>query len=48
MKETPAPGPREFVTTHWSLVGAALEGLGLKLDYERIKSTRPRIAEMLR
>jgi DNA-directed RNA polymerase specialized sigma24 family protein len=23
MRETPAPGPREFSTTHWSLVGAA-------------------------
>ena len=23
MRETPAPGPREFNTTHWSLVGAA-------------------------
>ena len=29
-------------------LGAALEPLGLKLDYERIKMTRPRIAEMLR
>ena len=23
MKDTPVPGPRQFVTTHWSLVGAA-------------------------
>ena len=23
MRDTPAPGPREFNTTHWSLVGAA-------------------------
>ncbi|NQT84753.1 sigma-70 family RNA polymerase sigma factor [bacterium] len=23
MRNTPVPGPREFVTTHWSLVGAA-------------------------
>jgi len=23
MKEMPAPGPRQFATTHWSLVGAA-------------------------
>ncbi len=23
MKDSPVPGPREFVTTHWSLVGAA-------------------------
>ena len=23
MRETPAPGPRDFNTTHWSLVGAA-------------------------
>jgi CubicO group peptidase (beta-lactamase class C family) len=29
-------------------LGAALGPLGLKLDYERIKMTRPRIAEMLR
>lgn len=29
-------------------LGAALEPLGLKLDYERIKATRPKIAEMLR
>jgi peptidoglycan/LPS O-acetylase OafA/YrhL len=29
-------------------LGAALEPLGLKLDYERIKMTRPEIAEMLR
>ena len=26
MKDTPVPGPREFVTTHWSLVGAAKPG----------------------
>ena len=26
MKDTPAPGPRQFVTTHWSLVGAARPG----------------------
>jgi CubicO group peptidase (beta-lactamase class C family) len=29
-------------------LGAALGPLGLKLDYERIKMTRPKIAEMLR
>jgi len=26
MKDTPVPGPRQFVTTHWSLVGAARPG----------------------
>ena len=26
MKDTPFPGPREFTTTHWSLVGAAVPG----------------------
>ena len=29
-------------------LGKALKPLGLRLDYERIKSTRPRIAQMLR
>jgi CubicO group peptidase (beta-lactamase class C family) len=29
-------------------LGQALEPLGLKLDYERIKTTRPKIAQMLR
>lgn len=29
-------------------LAAALKPLGLKLDYERIKTTRPQIAEMLR
>jgi CubicO group peptidase (beta-lactamase class C family) len=29
-------------------LGAALEPLGLKLDYDRIKKARPKIAEMLR
>jgi len=29
-------------------LGAALEPLGLRLDYERIKATRPKIAAMLR
>ena len=26
MKDIPVPGPRQFVTTHWSLVGAAKPG----------------------
>jgi hypothetical protein len=30
------------------LIGGALAPLGLKLDYERIEATRPKIAEMLR
>ncbi|UCH63141.1 MAG: ankyrin repeat domain-containing protein [Fidelibacterota bacterium] len=36
------------VRNTYDSVGEFLEQLGLKLDYERIKETRPRIAEMLR
>lgn len=40
--------PFEDVKAIYDGLGAALEPLGLKLDYERIKATRPIIAEMLR
>jgi ankyrin repeat protein len=40
--------PFDDVKGIYDRLGAALEPLGLKLDYERIKMTRPRIAEMLR
>ena len=41
-------GPFDDVKGIYDGLGAALEPLGLKLDYERIKRTRPQIAEMLR
>ena len=41
-------GPFEDVKPIYDQLGAALGPIGLKLDYERIKATRPRIAEMLR
>ncbi|MGZ0170331.1 MAG: ankyrin repeat domain-containing protein [Planctomycetales bacterium] len=41
-------GPFEPVKPIYDLIGAILGPLGLKLDYERIKATRPKIAEMLR
>jgi len=40
--------PFEDVKGIYDGLGKALAQLGLKLDYERIKRTRPRIAEMLR
>jgi NAD(P)-dependent dehydrogenase (short-subunit alcohol dehydrogenase family) len=40
--------PFEAVRNIYDFVGAALAPYGLKLDYERIEATRPRIAEMLR
>jgi hypothetical protein len=40
-------GPYEQVKGFYEQFGAALEPLGLKLDYERIERTRPKIAEML-
>jgi hypothetical protein len=40
--------PFEEMRGIYDLVGAALAPAGLKLDYERIEATRPRIAEMLR
>ena len=41
-------GPFNDVKGIYDSLGAAVEPLGLKLDYERIKMTRPQIAEMLR
>ncbi|KPK89817.1 hypothetical protein AMJ80_09255 [bacterium SM23_31] len=40
--------PFEDAKSIYDGLGAALGPLGLKLDYERIKTTRPKIAEMLR
>lgn len=37
----------EDVKVAYDTIGNALKPLGLKLDYERIKATRPQIAEML-
>jgi len=41
-------GPFDDVKGIYDSLGAALGPLGLKLDYERIERTRPRIAKMLR
>ena len=41
-------GPFDAVKGIYDSIGKSLKPLGLKLDYERIKKTRPRIAEMLR
>ena len=40
--------PFEDVKYIYDSIGKALQPLGLRLDYERIKKTRPKIAEMLR
>ena len=40
--------PFEDVKSIYESLATALEPLGLKLDYERIRTTRPVIAEMLR
>jgi ankyrin repeat protein len=40
--------PFENVKGIYDSIGKALKPLGLRLDYERIKMTRPKIAEMLR
>ena len=40
--------PFEDVKEAYDYLGAVLGPLGLELDYERIRTTRPRIAEMLR
>jgi hypothetical protein len=40
-------GPFEDVKVAYDAIGHALKPLGLRLDYERIKATRPQIAEML-
>ena len=39
--------PFEKVKPFYDGLGAALAPLGLKLDYQRIETTRPKIAEML-
>lgn len=41
-------GPFEDVEAGYDHVRAILEPLGVEMDYERIKATRPKIAEMLR
>ncbi len=40
-------GPFDDVTAIYDSIGKSLKPLGLRLDYERIRRTRPRIAEML-
>ncbi len=39
--------PFEAIKGFYDGIGKGLKGLGLKLDYERIKQTRPKIAELL-
>lgn len=41
-------GPFDDVKVVYDSIGKALGPLGLELDYEHIKRTRPKIAEMLR
>jgi len=41
-------GPFEDVKVVYDTIGNALKPFGLRLDYERIKMTRPKIAEMLK
>lgn len=41
-------GPFEEVKGAYDIFGATLGPLGLKLDYEKIKATRPKIAALLR
>lgn len=41
-------GPFEDVKGIYDLIVEGLKPLGLRLDYERIKATRPQIAEMLK
>jgi hypothetical protein len=40
--------PFEDVKGTYDAIGAGLKPLGLKLDYDHIKTTRPKIAEMLK
>ena len=40
--------PFEDLTGVYDAIGAGLRPLGLKLDYDRIKATRPQIAKMLK
>jgi hypothetical protein len=39
--------PFDYVKGIYDQLGAALGPLGLKLDYDRIKETRPKIATLL-
>lgn len=41
-------GPFEDVKGVYDAIGAGLKPLGIKLDYDHIKKTRPKIAEMLK
>ena len=41
-------GPFEDIKSIYDAVDASLKPLGLKLDYDLIKATRPKIAEMLK
>jgi ankyrin repeat protein len=41
-------GPFEDVKGTYDVIGAGLKPLGLKLDYDHIKTARPKIAEMLK
>jgi len=41
-------GPFEDIKVAYDAVGAGLKPLGLQLDYDQIKMTRPQIAEMLK
>jgi hypothetical protein len=41
-------GPFDDVRPIYDAIGGALSPLGLRLDYERIRSTRPEVAGMLR
>lgn len=41
-------GPFDNIKVIYDHLGKGLKPLGLRLDYDRIKRTRPRIAEMLR
>ena len=41
-------GPFDDVRPIYDAIGGALSPLGLRLDYDRIRSTRPLIADMLR
>ncbi len=40
--------PFEVIKPAYDSIGKALKPFGLNLDYERIKNTRPKIAEMLK
>ena len=51
MGQTPhgiVQAPFEEVKGFYDAIGAALKPLGLKLDYDQIKTARPKIAGMLK